>query len=315
MKAMILAAGLGTRLRPLTELRAKPALPILGRPVISLLLDLLDHHGIREVMINLHYLPESIREAVTRHPPRNIALTWSEEPEPLGTGGGLRRAAEFLASDPECVVLAGDMLLDLDLSGLVDRHRRSGRDVSLILREDPRGEDFGTIGVDDGGRVVRVGETAVGTGARESREGLFTGVRIFSQRALVEWPDVSVFEDLRDWLIPRMRRGASSGVDVGAEFVGPDESVWEPVGTPAEYLRVNLSPPELPSIGGESENWRGDVEILGPPADVILGAHAHVAAGAKLSRCVVWEDEHVPADCAGSDGVFAGGKFHACLED
>ena len=81
---MILAAGLGTRLRPLTDLRAKPALPERGRPVISLLLDLLDRHGCREVMINLHHRSETIRAAVGSDHPADLEISWSEESVPLG---------------------------------------------------------------------------------------------------------------------------------------------------------------------------------------------------------------------------------------
>jgi len=112
---MILAAGLGKRLRPLTDYCAKPALPIRGRPVISLLLDFLAHHEIREVMINLHYLPETIRAAVESDRPEDMEIIWSDETSPLGTGGGIRKAATFLAEADDCLVLAGDMLLDLDL--------------------------------------------------------------------------------------------------------------------------------------------------------------------------------------------------------
>jgi len=83
MRAMILAAGLGTRMRPLSELRAKPALPVRGRPVIGLLLDLLARHGIRDVMINLHHRPTSIRDAVERERPADLCIHWSEEPVPL----------------------------------------------------------------------------------------------------------------------------------------------------------------------------------------------------------------------------------------
>ncbi|NNL66116.1 MAG: nucleotidyltransferase family protein, partial [Myxococcales bacterium] len=154
---MILAAGLGLRMRPLSDHRAKPALPVLGRPVISLLLELLARCGVREVLINLHHLPSSIRDAVEADHPAALDLTWSIEDAPLGTGGGIRRAADFLRGTDDCLVLAGDMLLDLDLPTLCARHRASGRDVTLVLRDDPRTETFGSIGLDAAGRVVRIG--------------------------------------------------------------------------------------------------------------------------------------------------------------
>ncbi|MAG29318.1 MAG: hypothetical protein CL908_00295 [Deltaproteobacteria bacterium] len=322
MRAMILAAGLGSRLRPLTEFRAKPALPVRGRPVISLLLQFLAHHGIREVMINLHHLPETIRAAVARDRPEGLAISWSEETRPLGTGGGIRRAAEFLRGSPSCVVLAGDMLVDFDLGALAERHLTSGLGCSLLLREDPRGLDFGTIGADAQGHVSRIGERRVEAGARatkpgrgkvgvEMSRGLFTGVRFFSRETLGHWPLEEVFEDLRDWLLPGIER---RGQPVGALVVGERESRWEPVGTLAEYLRANLEPPSLPSLGGDVEAWGGDVELLGENRDAVVDRRAYLPNDARLERSIVWDGERVQAGFSGHDGVFAGGRFHSCLE-
>lgn len=318
MRAMILAAGLGTRLRPLTALRAKPALPIRGRPVISLLLDFLSRHDIREVMINLHYLPHTIRAAVDADCPPAMRIIWSEESEPLGTGGGIRRASEFLSGDDECVVLAGDMLIDIDLTSFLESHRRSRLDATLVLREDARQEDFGAIDIDSEGRVTRVGKRVVNATSagsktdRPQRSGLFTGVRIFSKNVFQGWPDEDVFEDLRDWLIPGIEAGR---LRVGGAFVDAHDSVWEPVGTPSEYLQMNLSPPSMPSLGGAVEAWAGDVVIAGAQADVILGSKSEIGHDARLERTVVWAGETVPASFVAHDGVFAEGRFHDCAPD
>jgi len=307
VRAMILAAGYGTRMHPLSALRAKPALPVRGRPLISLLLAFLARHGVLEVMINLHHRAESLREAVEADHPHALQVCWSEEPRPLGTGGGVRRAADFLRGSETCVVLAGDMLIDLDLEGLAMRHRTSGRAATLVLREDPRASDFGSIGLDAAGRLARVGKDP-GI-ADEQATGLFTGVRLFSREALDLWPDREVFEDLRDWLVPAMR---DHGLRVGGEIVEYGESVWEPVGTPSEYLRANLEPPNLPSLGGSVEHWSGEVQLVGDGEDVLLGRKAVLGEGVQLDHAVVWEGEQVPAGLRGSFGVFAGGHFHPC---
>lgn len=309
---MILAAGLGTRMRPLTDYRAKPALPVQGRPVISLLLALLSQGGIREVMINLHHLPDSIREAVDRDHPEGLDIHWSHEDSPLGTGGGLRRAAAFLRQSDECLVLAGDMLLDTDLPALLDRHRASRRDVTVVLLDDPRLDEFGSIGIDSSARVVRIGETPVRIGGAgpEVARGLFTSLRIFGREALSSWPTDADqgFEDLRDWLLPRLESGA---LDLGGEIVSRSECVWEPVGTPAEYLRANLAPPELPRLGGSADTWRGKLSSVTEGANVVANS-ARIGRDARLERCVVWDDERVPTGFRASDGVFAGGAFHSC---
>jgi NDP-sugar pyrophosphorylase family protein len=315
MRAMILAAGLGTRMRPLSDFRAKPALPVVGRPVISLLLELLARQGVRKVLINLHHRPESIRDAIAEDHPEDLEITWSEEPQPLGTGGGIRCAADFLRAEPDCVVMAGDMLLDMDLTMLLECHRASGRDATLVLRDDRRGADFGTIGVDERGGVTRIGRRPLtpapnGSSREEVQRGLFTSVRFFRREALDTWPSEPArsFEDLRDWLAP----GAESGhIRLGAEIVAPDASVWEPVGTPSEYLNVNLHPPDLPSLGGDAERWRGDVEPVIWRAGRVVSRSAEVPRDVQLDRVVVWDGERLPRGFSGRDGVYAGGGFHS----
>jgi mannose-1-phosphate guanylyltransferase len=312
MRAMVLAAGLGTRMQPLTDLRAKPALPVRGRPVVSLLLELLAACGVREVLINLHHLPDSIRDAVARDHPDGLTLDWSVEDEPLGTGGGIRRAADFLQACEDCLVLAGDMLLDVDLEALRARHRAAGWDATLVLLDDPRTATFGSIGIDTNGRVVRIGERPVAAkdAGEEVAAGLFTSVRFFRAEALADWPGSTgpAFEDLRDWLIPRVESGS---IALGALIVPPTECTWEPVGTPDEYLAANLRPPCLPRLGGSAQGWAGDLSPTAPPGNVVARS-AHVAPDARLERSVVWDGESVPSGFRGRDGVYAGGTFHAC---
>lgn len=313
MRAMILAAGLGTRMAPLTDHRAKPALPVRGRPVVSLLLELLAASGIREVLINLHHRPDSIRRAVDQDHPAGLVLAWSVEDEPLGTGGGIRRAADFLRGSEDCLVLAGDMLLDLDLPSLRARHRASPWDVTVVLRDDPRIGTFGSIGVDADGRVVRIGETRIDAkdAGREVAAGLFTSVRFFRTESIDGWPDAGgpAFEDLRDWLIPRVEAGS---VTLGALIVPAADCVWEPVGTPAEYLAANLAPPDLPRLGGGASAWSGALSNESERSGNVIARSARVAADADLERCVVWDEESVPAGFRGRDGVYAGGTFHPC---
>lgn len=311
MRAMILAAGLGTRMRPLSQLRAKPAMPVLGRPVIAYGLALLARHGVTEVIVNLHHLPESITRAVERFGPPGLAVSYSHEPEPLGTGGGIRRAREFLAASDPSIVLAGDMLLDLDLGDLIAAHRRSGATCTLVLRRDPRAPQFGTIGIDAGGRVRRIARRFDLGGERDA--GVFLGVRILSPAifdCLPDLPDDAAFEDLSDWLAPALRAGHSG---IRGHILESHEAVWEPVGTLEEYLAANLAPPTL-SYLGPGEIAAEGTKVRGRTADVVVGATARIGSGAVIERCVVWEGERVPSGFEARGGVFAGGRFYACEE-
>ena len=311
---MILAAGLGTRLRPLSELCAKPAMPVRGVPVIAHTLALLARQGVEQVMINLHHLPDSVRAAVERHRPDPLTVHYSYEPLLLGTGGGMRAVADFLRESDPSLVLAGDMLLDVDLRELVAHHRQRGDRYTLLLRAgDSRQGTFGTIGTDREDCLRRIGSRLDLGG--ETRAGLFTGVRIVASRCLRDWPSRESFEDLTDWLGPSVSAGAR---DIRGHWLSADAFVWEPVGTPAEYLSVNLALPPLSyrqeiermqSRNGPAQDF---ARALGQPSDVVVGAGAQIEPGARLRRVVVWPGERVPGDASAQDGVFAGGRFHDC---
>jgi len=304
MRAMILAAGLGSRMQPLSDLRAKPALPILGMPLIAILLELLRAHGVRDVLINLHASADSIRQAVTAFAPDGMQIHWSLERQPLGTGGGIRRAASFLSKSEACIVLAGDMLLDIDLGAALERHRQRGARISLLLRDDPRSARFGSIGIDAHARVRRIG-SRFDLGA-ESAAGLFPSVRIFSRSALRNWPRAKAFEDLSDWIAPQLEAGAD---DIYGDLLGAGDCTWEPVGTPREYLRANLETPRLRYLGEAELLRRSGARRFG---DAVIGSGARIPSSTSVRRCVVWQGETLPANERFVDGVYACGTFHAC---
>ncbi len=303
---MIVAAGLGTRLRPLSELRPKPALPVRGIPLIGYTLALLARHGVREVMVNTHHLAASLEEAARRSCPPGVALHFSRERELLGTGGGIRRVADFLGESDPCLIVGGDMLLDTDLGELVRGHRERGSAFTMLLLEDPRAERFGSVGVDAADRVRRVARRFDLGG--ECRSGLYAWANVVSPRILETLPEREAFGHLDDWLVPLLAAGAD---DIHGRVVSPAECIWEPVGTLREYLDVNLAPPRLSYLDADVRARELGVRVEG---DLVLGAKASLGEGARLRRAVVWEDEKVPPELEGEDGVFAGGAFHACVE-
>ncbi len=144
---MVLAAGLGTRLRPLTYEITKPMVPVLDRPVMGHILDLLDRHSFEETIANLHYFPDSIREHFGER------VSYRYEPELLGTAGGVRACAEFFGED-SFLVISGDALTDIDLTALAERHLQAGGIATLAVKKVPDTREFGVVLHDREGRIT-----------------------------------------------------------------------------------------------------------------------------------------------------------------
>jgi mannose-1-phosphate guanylyltransferase len=307
---MIVAAGLGTRLLPLTRLLPKPALPVRGVPLVAFQLALLARHGASEVVINTHHLPEALESAARAWCPAGLALRFSRERELLGTGGGIRRVADFLRESDPCLLLGGDMLLDADLGALVHWHRAGGHTVSLLLREDPRAARFGTIGVDAEGRVRRIANRF--DLGRERRAGVYAWANVLAPSAFDALPDREAFGHLDDWWAPALAAGRA---DVRGYVAGPAEVLWEPVGTPAEYLAANLAPLSLSYLDVDAASRRAGATVTrdaGGRPDLVIGAGARLGAGVRLRRAVVFAGERVPDGLRAEGGVFAGGAFVPC---
>lgn len=304
MRAMIVAAGLGTRMRPLTQWRPKPAVPVCGVPLVAYQLALLAHHGVREVIINAHHLPDKLIEAAEAWCPEGLDLEFSIEESLLDTGGGIRRAAAFLRESDPCLVIGGDMLLDADLRGLCRRHRERGDAATFLLRRDPRTAEFGSVGVDAEGRVRRIGRNTDLGGERDA--GLYVWANVMSPRVFDTMPEQEVFSHLRDWLAPLLEAGAR---DIRGEVMDVTEGVWEPVGTLDEYLAVNLAPPPLTYFDPRAAAEKAGAQLS---PGLVLGAGATLGAGASLRDSVVWEGERVPPGFVASNGVYAAGEFHPC---
>jgi len=147
MRAMVLAAGLGTRLRPLTNEITKPMVPVLDRPVMAHIIDLLDRHGFTETIANLHWFPDSIREHFGER------LSYRYEPQLLGTAGGVRACADFFG-DEAFLVISGDALTDIDLGALAGRHREAGGIATLAVKKVPDTREFGVVLHDRDGCVT-----------------------------------------------------------------------------------------------------------------------------------------------------------------
>jgi NDP-sugar pyrophosphorylase family protein len=217
---------------------------------------------------------------------------------------------EFLRESDPSLVIGGDMVLDFDLGALTDWHRAGDHAASLLLREDPRAARFGTIGVDREGRVRRIASRFDLGG--ESRAGVYAWANVLAPRIFDSLPEQRVFSHLDDWWAPQLARGVQ---DIRAFVADAAACLWEPVGTPSEYLAANLELHSLSFLDLDEAASRAGARVLRDAAgatSVVLGAGARLGEDVQLSRAVVWEGEWVPAGFRGRGGVFAGGTWHPC---
>jgi mannose-1-phosphate guanylyltransferase len=177
---MILAAGFGTRLRPLTDSIPKPLIDVAGHPMIAYPIALLRAAGITEIIVNLHHLGSQIRSTLGDGSAYGVSLTYSEEDAILETGGGIKKAEPFLRGGPFVVVNA-DTVIDLCIADVVRWHQQRGALATMVLRADPEAERYGKIEIDGDGRIRRfLGHPADVDGPL--RSFMFTGVHVFDPK-------------------------------------------------------------------------------------------------------------------------------------
>jgi len=227
MRALVLAAGFGTRLRPLTDVRAKSAIPVAGEPMIRRVIGWLARHDVTDVVVNLHHLPHTLTAVLGDGSDLSVRVRYSWEPHVLGSAGGPRQALEIIGEDT-FVVINGDTLTDLNLGALIDAHRRSDALVTLALVPNREPEKYGGVCLTDDGTVT--GFVARGKSAGGSYH--FIGVQVVHAdafRQLVPGQRVNSIGGVYDALIAR-HPGSIRGLVSDAAF-------WD-IGTPEDYAKV-----------------------------------------------------------------------------
>jgi mannose-1-phosphate guanylyltransferase len=291
-------------MRPLSTLRAKPALPVLNRPLIHWTLARLAACGVREVVINLHHLPDTVRAAVREGGSCGLRVRYSLETEILGTGGGPRRARRLLGNEPVLIV-NGDVLFDFDLRRLVAAHQGSGARASLALRRNPNPRLYASVLTASDGRIVGL------PGARRRARGrawMFAGVHVV---------EPSLFERLPDGPSDSVRDLYAKLVDAGERVQGvPLGGSWYDLGTP-ELYRVGQLAGLRREWAGAAPRARGLVDHdarLGRGASVrrsVLARGVRVGAGARVVDSILWEGAQVGAHARVTRSVIAGGVVAA----
>jgi mannose-1-phosphate guanylyltransferase len=302
VKAAVLAAGLGTRLLPLTDICPKPLWPVLNRPLLGLVLAQLEAAGCFQVAVNTHHLADQVQDFL-RSLPWSFQLSVSHEPEILGTGGGLRQLGEVLGEGPFLAINA-DILTDLDLAEVYRAHH-SGAVSTLVLHDCPAYNHVWVAG--DG--VVSIG-AAPPVGLAGARPLAYTGVQVVDRRIFRYIPAQGPYDLVQAW-----QEALQAGERLAFHTVSGH--FWQDLGTPANYLAAHRrllagASPELAAyFPGLSDPLMGPGARIEAGArfggGVCLGSDVVVGAGAALKNTVVWDRAAIRANVELEDCIVAAG--------
>ncbi|HEX8338941.1 MAG TPA: NDP-sugar synthase [Pyrinomonadaceae bacterium] len=298
---MILAAGYGTRLWPLTIDRTKPAIPFMGRPLIGYVAEYLAGYGFDDIVVNLHHQPESVRAALGDGGRFGVRFHYVEEPVILGTSGAIGNARRLLDGD-HFVVINGKLATDIDLREALDTHRRTRALATLVLRPNPARERYSTVNVRDGlvtgfgGQPAPASDkagsapgaaqkTVEGDGAQASPAEevgaplMFTGIQILDPRVF-DFIPLGVFShSVTDVYVPAIARGDRVAAHVA-------HGSWYELSTVRRYLDTSVT--LMRREGRDVETGEGStVEEGARVTESVLWENVHVAAGARVSRSVL----------------------------
>lgn len=270
---LVLAAGLGTRLDPLTRLVAKPAVPVGDRALGVRVLEWLGREGITDVVLNLHHLPHTITGLIGDGAQMGLRVRYSYERDVLGSAGGPRHALGLLTSDPFLIV-NGDTLTDIALAPVVAAHAASGADVTMVVIPNPARDRYNGILAEADGAV-----RAFIPKGHAQPTWHFVGIQVVSHRIFAGLPDNTPAETVREIYRDLVAR------EPGRVRIHPVEAVFHDVGTPADYLAM-------------CEEFAG-VDARGN----VVWPGATIAPGTRLSRCIVAGPVSVPSGLSADGAV------------
>lgn len=273
---MILAAGFGTRLFPLTIDRTKPAIPFLGKPLVGYVAEYVAKYGFNDFIVNLHHQPDSVRAALGDGSRFGVNITYTvEEPDILGTAGALDNARHLLG-DEAFLIVNGKIISDIDISAAVETHLGSGALATMVLKPNVKREKFTIVETSDG-LVTGFGEMARPLTEEEIRDTvheiatplMFTGIHILDPRVF-EYIQPGVYSDI----VPHVYRPAlERGEKIAAHVT---EGNWYELSTIPRYLDISLA--------------------MMDGCDVFKGANCTISPAATVRDSVIWDDVTVSAD-------------------
>jgi mannose-1-phosphate guanylyltransferase len=300
-QAVVLAGGKGTRLRPLTNARPKPLLPVLGRPCVEYVIEAMAEAGVEEVFLTCGYRAEDMVEALGSGDQFGVEIIMCFEDVPAGTAGAVKLLEDRL--EDTFIVASGDVLADVDVRSLVDQHVRTGAMATMALTTVERPEEFGIVGLDDAGRIERFKE-------KPRTEEVFSnlinaGIYVLERDVLPEIPRGEMY-DFSKQLFPKLL--AAGQPLYGARLGG----LWKDIGRPHDLLDANILMAERRGraieVAGAECNGRivatsfsaGGCRIDGP---AYIGGAVSIGHGARLSSCAVGSGTDI------GDGSEVSGSF------
>jgi mannose-1-phosphate guanylyltransferase len=266
--ALVLTAGLATRLRPLSRVRAKAALPVAGQPLIHRIITWLGAAGVDDLVLNLHHLPHTITRSVGDGAHLDVRVRYSWEVPVLGSAGGPRHALPLLGA-PTFLIVNGDTLTDIDVRAVIDTHRQRAALVTMALVPNIEPHKYGGVLVNDAGYVT--GFTRKGSATPSFH---FIGVQVVEASAFASLPDNTPDESVGR-LYPELMRARHAAICAhvsDAEFLD--------IGTPADYLDTCMR--------------IGEREGHAHPEGSVFWDDVAVEPGARVSRCVVTDGVRLP---------------------
>jgi NDP-sugar pyrophosphorylase family protein len=284
MKAMILAAGFGTRLFPLTIDRTKPAIPFLGKPLVGYVAEYIARFGVKDFVVNLHHQPHSVKDALGDGSDFGVHIDYAiEEPKILGTGGALDNARHLLG-DGTFLIVNGKIITDIDIAAAIDTHRRSGAIATMVLKANHKREKFTIVETADG-FITRFGPHAAPVSEAELRDLehaittplMFTGIHIVEPTIFDLLPKGVYSDTVTDVYIPYIRSGGKIAAHVA-------EGEWYELSTIPRYLDISLAMMH----GGDVHFGRNCcLEGLASIKDSVLWDDVTIGDGASLYRTIV----------------------------
>jgi glucose-1-phosphate thymidylyltransferase long form len=318
VKAVIIAGGLGTRLRPLTYNTPKPIVPVANRPFILHQIELLRQHGIKEVILNLHYLLDSIKKILDDEKKLGVKIHYSIEEHPLGTAGAVKNAEHFFDDEP-LVVFNGDIVTDINISQVVKTHYQNKANATLTLTrvEDPTA--YGLILTDKGGRVTHFvekpsWEQIANYSALGRADTINAGIYVLDPKIFKDIPPQVEYSFERQLFPALLERGEPVYGYVSDRY-------WIDIGNPAQYLQAheaimrNQVAFKIVGTRTDGKIWIGEdakiaktAKLMGP---VIIGKNAIISAEAQLrDYCVLGDETRVgPGTTIEHSIIWAGTKI------